>query len=81
MLGDIQVSLCERRGVLEVEIIRAKNLLMKPGAKTLPGMLLILVLAIEYNFCSVHYPLNNYYHHINFYNLKLNFPGRIAAVF
>ena len=36
-MGDIQVSLYDRRGVLEVEIIRVKGLLVKPGAKTLPG--------------------------------------------
>ena len=37
-MGDIQLSLYERRGALEVEIIRAKGLLVKPGAKTLPGI-------------------------------------------
>jgi len=37
-MGDIQLSLYERRGALEVEIIRAKCLLVKPGAKTLPGI-------------------------------------------
>ena len=37
LMGDIQLSLYDRRGALEVEIIRAKGLLMKPGAKTLPG--------------------------------------------
>ena len=38
-MGDIQLSLYDRRGALEVEIIRAKGLLMKPGAKTLPGVI------------------------------------------
>lgn len=37
LLGDIQVSLFDRRGVLQVEIIRAKGLVVKPGAKTLPA--------------------------------------------
>ncbi|XP_066926014.1 regulating synaptic membrane exocytosis protein 1-like isoform X2 [Clytia hemisphaerica] len=37
LMGDIQLSLYERRGALEVEIIRAKGLLMKSGAKTLPA--------------------------------------------
>ena len=36
-MGDIQVSLYDRHSTLEVEIIRAKGLLMKTGAKTLPG--------------------------------------------
>ena len=38
-MGDIQVSLYDRYSTLEVEIIRAKGLLMKTGAKTLPGTL------------------------------------------
>lgn len=37
-LGDIQLSLCHQRGVLEVEIIRARGLQARPGSKVLPGM-------------------------------------------
>ena len=37
LMGDIQISLFDRRGILEVEIIRAKGLIVKPGSKTLPG--------------------------------------------
>ena len=36
-MGDIQISLFDRRGTLEIEIIRAKGLLVKQGAKALPG--------------------------------------------
>lgn len=36
-LGDIQLSLSDRKGNLEVEVIRARKLQSKPGAKTLPG--------------------------------------------
>lgn len=39
-LGDIQLSLCHQRGVLEVEIIRARGLQARPGSKVLPGMFL-----------------------------------------
>nr|XP_058949787.1 rab-3-interacting molecule unc-10-like isoform X6 [Pocillopora verrucosa] len=36
-MGDIQLALYNRRGVLEVEVIRAKGLLPKPGSKILPA--------------------------------------------
>ncbi len=36
-MGDIQLSLYDRKGVLEVEVIRARGLLPKPGSKILPG--------------------------------------------
>lgn len=36
-LGELQVSLCDRRTHLEVEVIRAKGLQPKPGAKMLPA--------------------------------------------
>lgn len=36
-LGDIQLSLHDRKGNLEVEIIRARGLKSKQGAKILPG--------------------------------------------
>lgn len=36
-LGDIQLSLSDRKGNLEVEVIRARGLQAKQGAKILPG--------------------------------------------
>eukprot|EP00794_Sanderia_malayensis_P011864 gene11864-13098_t len=36
-MGDIQISLFDRRGLIEIEIIRARGLLRKPGSKTLPA--------------------------------------------
>lgn len=36
-MGDIQLSFYDRKGVLEVEVIRARGLLPKPGSKILPG--------------------------------------------
>ncbi|XP_066143466.1 regulating synaptic membrane exocytosis protein 2 isoform X3 [Euwallacea fornicatus] len=36
-LGDIQLSLSHQRGVLEVEIIRARGLQARPGSKVLPA--------------------------------------------
>ncbi|XP_040583869.2 LOW QUALITY PROTEIN: regulating synaptic membrane exocytosis protein 2-like [Lepeophtheirus salmonis] len=36
-LGDIQISMCDRRGHLEVEVIRARGLQCKPGSKVLPA--------------------------------------------
>lgn len=36
-MGDIQLSIFDRRGIIEVEVIRARGLLRKPGSKTLPG--------------------------------------------
>lgn len=35
-LGDIQLSLSDRKGNLEVEVIRARRLQSKPGSKQLP---------------------------------------------
>lgn len=37
VLGDIQLSLCDKRGNLEVEVIRARGLQSKPGSKVLPA--------------------------------------------
>lgn len=37
-MGDIQLAMFDRKGVLEVEVVRAKGLLPKPGSKILPGM-------------------------------------------
>ncbi|XP_076044393.1 rab3 interacting molecule isoform X2 [Oratosquilla oratoria] len=36
-LGDIQLSMCERKNKLEVEVIRARGLQAKTGAKVLPA--------------------------------------------
>ncbi|KAA0200281.1 hypothetical protein HAZT_HAZT003081, partial [Hyalella azteca] len=36
-LGDIQLSMCERKNKLEVEVIRARGLQCKSGCKTLPA--------------------------------------------
>ena len=36
-LGEIQLGLFDRKGSLEVEVIRARGLMAKPGAKILPG--------------------------------------------
>ena len=41
-LGEIQLSLCDRRGNLEVEVIRARGLQCKPGSKVLPGKHLLI---------------------------------------
>ncbi|KAJ6635291.1 Regulating synaptic membrane exocytosis protein 2 [Pseudolycoriella hygida] len=35
--GDIQLSLCNQKGQLEVEVIRARGLQSKPGSKILPA--------------------------------------------
>lgn len=35
-LGDIQLSLNDRKGSLEVEVIRARRLQSKPGSRALP---------------------------------------------
>ncbi|XP_044101072.1 regulating synaptic membrane exocytosis protein 2 isoform X23 [Neovison vison] len=36
-MGDIQVGMMDKKGQLEVEIIRARGLVVKPGSKTLPA--------------------------------------------
>ncbi|XP_021543997.1 regulating synaptic membrane exocytosis protein 2 isoform X28 [Neomonachus schauinslandi] len=36
-MGDIQVGMMDKKGQLEVEIIRARGLVIKPGSKTLPA--------------------------------------------
>lgn len=37
LLGDIQIGMMEKKGQLEVEVIRARGLVQKPGSKSLPG--------------------------------------------
>ena len=36
-LGEIQLGIAERKGQLDVEVIRARGLMAKPGARLLPG--------------------------------------------
>lgn len=36
-MGEIQLSIADRKGQLEVEVIRARELVAKPGAKVLPA--------------------------------------------
>ncbi|KAM4687880.1 regulating synaptic membrane exocytosis protein 2 isoform 2-T2 [Discoglossus pictus] len=36
-MGDIQVGMVDKKGQLEVEVIRARGLVVKPGSKTLPA--------------------------------------------
>ena len=36
-LGDVQLALCDRKGRLEVEVIRARGLQARAGSKLLPG--------------------------------------------
>ncbi|CAI5662836.1 unnamed protein product [Oreochromis niloticus] len=36
-MGDIQISMAEKKGALEVEVIRARGLVGKPGSKALPA--------------------------------------------
>ena len=38
-LGEIQLGIAERKGQLDVEVIRARGLMSKPGARLLPGEL------------------------------------------
>lgn len=35
--GDIQIGMMDKKGQLEVEVIRARGLMGKPGSKALPG--------------------------------------------
>ncbi len=39
-LGDVQLALCDRKGRLEVEVIRARGLQARTGSKLLPGKIL-----------------------------------------
>ncbi|XP_072292921.1 regulating synaptic membrane exocytosis protein 1-like isoform X1 [Eucyclogobius newberryi] len=36
-MGDVQIGLLDKKGQLEVEVIRARGLISKPGAKSLPA--------------------------------------------
>ncbi|KAK5602515.1 hypothetical protein CRENBAI_009722 [Crenichthys baileyi] len=37
-IGDIQIGMIEKKGQLEVEVIRARGLVQKPGSKSLPDL-------------------------------------------
>lgn len=47
-MGEIQLSIADRKGQLEVEVIRARGLVAKPGAKLLPGLHIFLRRYITY---------------------------------
>ncbi|XP_072266867.1 regulating synaptic membrane exocytosis protein 2 isoform X13 [Pyxicephalus adspersus] len=49
-MGDIQVGMMDKKGQLEVEIIRARGLVVKPGSKTLPAPY-VKVYLIENGVC------------------------------
>ena len=40
--GDIQIGMMDKKGQLEVEVIRARGLVQKPGSKNLPGEKILL---------------------------------------
>lgn len=46
-LGDIQLSMCDRKNKLEVEVIRARGLQCKSGARVLPGELSLHILPLS----------------------------------
>lgn len=56
-LGEIQLSLCDRRGNLEVEVIRARGLQCKPGSKVLPGMEKYEVMRQPTQFLHIYSPV------------------------
>lgn len=41
--GDVQIGLMDKKGQLEVEVIRARGLTAKPGSKSLPGKSVLIV--------------------------------------
>lgn len=42
--GDVQIGLMDKKGQLEVEVIRARGLTPKPGSKSLPGKSFLILL-------------------------------------
>ncbi len=46
--GDVQIGLMDKKGQLEVEVIRARGLTPKPGSKSLPGNTAKLQLQIQH---------------------------------
>lgn len=49
-LGEIQLGLYDRKGHLEVEVIRARGLLAKLGAKILPGKDTVYISDVQITF-------------------------------
>lgn len=47
--GDIEIGLMERNGGLEVEVVQARGLTMKPGSKGPPGNTLVYMLVNQNN--------------------------------
>lgn len=45
-LGDIQLSLSDQRGMLEVEVVRASRLHARAGSSAMPCKLLLLLLLV-----------------------------------
>lgn len=52
-LGDIQLSICDRKGNIEVEVIRARSLQTKPGAKSLPGKKVSVTISFSFRLALV----------------------------
>ncbi|XP_075681978.1 regulating synaptic membrane exocytosis protein 2 isoform X22 [Rhinoderma darwinii] len=50
-MGDIQVGMMDKKGQLEVEVIRARGLVVKPGSKTLPAPY-VKVYLLENGVCT-----------------------------
>ena len=57
-LGEIQLSLTQKKGYLEVEVIRAKDLKPKQGTKAIPGTLLDLNLFVSAIFSTSEPPID-----------------------
>lgn len=55
-LGEIQMGLSDKKGRLELEIIRARGLVSKPGAKVLPGEFSLITLFYNFIICSFETP-------------------------
>ena len=55
-LGDVQLALCDRKGRLEVEVIRARGLQARTGSKLLPGTKLIINPSMRryHHRCTIH---------------------------
>jgi len=45
--GDIQIGMMDKKGQLEVEVIRARGLVQKPGSKSLPGKVSVTSLLLH----------------------------------
>lgn len=47
--GDVQIGLMDKKGQLEVEVIRARGLTHKPGSKSLPGKSVLILFLTQIN--------------------------------